>query len=74
MQNAIEEFSRECIAIRIDRKLKSTDVFDVLSDRFIPRGVPEHVRLDNGPEFVAKAMREWITAVGAKNDLHRANF
>ena len=66
MLNVIDEYTRECIAIRIDRKLKSTDVIDVLSDLFILRGVPEHVRSDNGPEFVAKAVREWITAVGAK--------
>jgi transposase InsO family protein len=66
MLNVIDEFTRECIAIRIDRKLKSTDVIDVLSDLFIPRGVPGHVRSDNGPEFVAKAVRDWITAVGAK--------
>ncbi|GGD40419.1 insertion element protein [Aureimonas glaciei] len=66
MLNVIDEFTRECIAIRIDRKLKSTDVIDVLSDLFILRGVPGHVRSDNGPEFVAKAVREWITAVGAK--------
>jgi putative transposase len=42
---------------RIDRKLKSTDVIDVLSDLFILRGVPGHIRSDNGPEFVAKAVR-----------------
>lgn len=66
MLNVIDEFTRECIAIRIDRKLKSTDVIDVLSDLFILRGVPGHVRSDNGPEFVAKAVREWIAAVGGK--------
>ena len=48
------------------RKLSSTDVIDVLSDLFILRGVPGHIRSDNGPEFVAKAVREWIAAVGAK--------
>ncbi len=42
------------------------DVIDVLSDLFILRGVPGHVRSDNGPEFVAKAVRAWIAAVGAK--------
>ncbi|GAU86069.1 mobile element protein [Bosea sp. BIWAKO-01] len=66
MLNVIDEFTRECIAIRIDRKLKSTDVIDVLSDLFVLRGVPGNVRSDNGPEFAAKAVREWITAVGAK--------
>jgi putative transposase len=66
MLNVIDEFTRECLAIRIDRRLKSTDVIDVLSDLFILRGVPGHVRSDNGPEFIAKAVREWIAAVGAR--------
>ena len=54
MLNVIDEFTRECLAIRINRKLKSTDVIDVLSDLFIMRGIPTHVRSDNGPEFVAQ--------------------
>ena len=66
MLNIVDEFTHECLAIRIDRKLKSTDVIDVLSDLFILRGVPEHIRSDNGPEFVAKAVQKWITAVGAR--------
>ena len=66
MLNVIDEFSRECLAIRIDRKLNSTAVIDVLTDLFILRGVPGHVRSDNGPEFIAKAVRDWIDAVGAK--------
>lgn len=66
MLNVIDEFTRECLAIRIDRKLNSTAVIDVLSDLFILRGVPGHVRSDNGPEFIAKAVRDWIAAVGAK--------
>ena len=66
MLNLIDEFTRECLAIRVDRKLNSTDVIDVLSDQFILRGVPDHIRSDNGPEFVATAVREWIAAVGAK--------
>jgi len=66
MLNIVDEFTHECIAIRIDRRLKSVDVIDVLSDLFILRGVPGHIRSDNGPEFVAKAVQEWIAAVGAK--------
>ena len=66
MLNLIDEYTHECLAIRIDRKLKSVDVIDVLSDLFILRGVPEHIRSDNGPEFVAKAVQDWIAAVGAK--------
>ena len=66
MLNLIDEFTHECLAIRVARKLKATDVIDVLSDLFLVRGVPGHIRSDNGPEFVAKAVQEWITAVGAK--------
>ena len=62
----IDEFSHECLAIRVGRKLRTVEVIDVLSDLFILRGVPGHIRSDNGAEFVAKAVREWITAVGAK--------
>ena len=66
MLNIIDEFTRECLAIRINRKLNSMDVIDALSDLFILRGVPGYVRSDNGPEFIAKAVQDWITLVGAK--------
>ena len=66
MLNIIDEFSRECLAIRINRKLKSTDVIDVLADLFTLRGVPGYVRSDNGAEFIATAVQDWIAAVGAK--------
>ena len=66
MLNVIDESSRECLSIRIARRLNQTDVIDVLSDLFILRGIPGHIRSDNGPEFIAKAVREWIVAVGAK--------
>ena len=66
MLNVIDEFTHECLAIRVERRLKSVDVIDVLSDLFILRGVPGHIRSDNGPEFIAKAVQEWISAVGAK--------
>ncbi len=66
MLNLIDEFTRECLAIRVSRKLKAVDVIKVLSDLFILRGVPAHIRSDNGPEFVAKAVRDWVSALGAK--------
>jgi len=66
MLNVVDEFTRECLAIRVARKLKAADVIDVLSDLFILRGVPGHVRSDNGPEFVAQAVQDWIKAVGAR--------
>ena len=64
--NIIDEYGRECLAIRVKRKLNSIDVIDVLTDLFILRGVPAYIRSDNGPEFVAEAVRKWIKAVGAK--------
>jgi len=64
--NVIDEFTHECLAIRVARKLGAADVIDVLSDLFILRGVPAHIRSDNGPEFVAKAVQKWIAAVGAR--------
>lgn len=64
--NVIDEFGKEALAMRVARKLNSTDVIDVLTDLFILRGPPSYVRSDNGPEFVAKAVRQWIEAVGAR--------
>lgn len=66
MLNVIDEFTHEALAIRIDRKLDSTDVVDVLTDLFILHGVPENIRSDNGPEFIAKVVRKWIADVGAR--------
>jgi len=57
---------KKCLAIRVRRKLNSTDVIDALTDLFILRGVPAFIRSDNGPEFVAETVRNWIKAVGAK--------
>jgi len=66
MLNVVDEFTHEAIAIRVKRKLNSLDVIDVLSDLFLMRGVPGYIRSDNGPEFIAEAVRNWIAAVGAK--------
>ena len=64
--NILDEHSRECLAIRVKRKLNATEVIDALTDLFILRGVPAYIRSDNGPEFIAEAVRNWIKAVGAK--------
>ena len=64
--NILDEFIRESLAIRVRRKLSSTDVIDVLTDLFILRGVPAYIRSDNGPAFVAGTVRGWIAAVGAR--------
>lgn len=64
--NVVDEFTRECLSIRVARKLGSADVIDVLADLFILRGAPAFIRSDNGPEFIAVAVRGWIGGVGAK--------
>jgi transposase InsO family protein len=66
MLNVLDEFTRECLTIRVSRKLNSIDVLDVLTELFMRRGIPGYIRSDNGPEFVAKAVRNWIAAVGAQ--------
>jgi len=64
--NIIDEFTKEALMIRVRRKLNSIDVIDALTDLFILRGRPAFIRSDNGPEFVAQSVRDWIAAVGAK--------
>ena len=64
--NIIDEHTREALMIRVDRKLNSTNVVDALTDLFILSRAPEYIRSDNGPEFIAKKVRNWITAVGSK--------
>jgi transposase InsO family protein len=64
--NIIDEFSRECLAIKVNRKLNSQDVIDELFKLFIYRGIPDHIRSDNGGEFTAKAVRKWLNRLGVK--------
>ena len=61
-----DEFTRECHAIRVERRLNSRDVLDELGELFVHHGPPEHIRSDNGPEFIATALREWLTWLGTK--------
>ena len=61
----VDEFTREALAIRVARKLGAAEVIDVLADLFLARGVPAHIRSDQGPEFVAEAVKGWIAGVGA---------
>jgi len=56
----VDEYTRECLALKSGRKITSEDVIHTLSDLFIERGVPVYLRSDNGPEFTAKAVREWL--------------
>jgi putative transposase len=58
--NVIDEYTRECLAVKVARRLTSHDVVEVLTDLFIERGVPVHIRSDNGSEFIAKRVRDWL--------------
>jgi putative transposase len=62
----VDEYTRECLAIRVARRLSSRDVITTLARLFIRKGVPEHIRSDNGPEFTAKAVRGWLERLGVK--------
>jgi transposase InsO family protein len=65
MLTMIDEYTRECLAIRVTRKLGSYEVIETLADVMLWRGIPENVRSDNGPEFVAEELRKWLGRAGA---------
>ena len=62
----LDEFTRECLAIRVARRINSLGVIETMADVMLVRGVPEHIRSDNGPEMTAKIVRHWLAQVGAK--------
>ena len=62
MLTVIDEYTHECLAIKTKRRLNSIDVLDCLNELFLEHGVPEHIRSDNGAEFTAIAVREWLAA------------
>ena len=64
--NIIDEFTRESLCGKVNRKTSSQDVIDELFNLFIFRGIPEYIRSDNGPEFTAKAVRRWLNRLGVK--------
>jgi hypothetical protein len=64
--NLIDESTRECLLIRAERRWSSTKVIGALADVMVMKGVPEHLRSDNGAEFVAKDLRKWLADTGAK--------
>jgi len=66
MLTVIDEYSRKCLAIRVGYNLNSNDVLDVLTDLFINEGIPEYIRSDNGSEFTAKSLKDWLTVLKVK--------
>jgi transposase InsO family protein len=62
----LDEYTRECLAILVKRSISSQDVIDQIFNLFVFRGVPEHIRSDNGPEFTGKAIRGWLDCLGVK--------
>ena len=66
MLTIVDEFTRECLAIDVERHLSSEDVMERLTDLFVRRGPPAYIRSDNGKEFTAKALQAWLLKVGVK--------
>jgi putative transposase len=64
--NIIDEFTRECLYTRAERRLNSQAVLDALFELFILRGIPEHIRSDNGGEFTTRAVRKWLGRLGVR--------
>ena len=62
----IDEYTRECFALRVARRLGSLQVIETLADVMLVRGIPEHIRSDNGPEFIAEELRKWLGKLGTK--------
>ena len=60
----IDEYTRECLAIRVARRLGSAEVLETLADVMLWHGIPEYIRSDNGPEFIAKELRQWLAKLG----------
>ena len=60
--NILDEYTRECLASVVARRIRSHDVLLILADLFLSRGIPTHIRSDNGPEFIARKLRHWLTA------------
>jgi transposase InsO family protein len=66
MLTIIDEYSRECLSIHIQRQIKAPEVLYKLSELFITKGIPDHIRSDNGSEFTAKTVRSWLERLGVK--------
>ena len=66
MLTVIDEYSRECLAIVVERRLQSDDVLSCITELFVKHGPPEHIRSDNGSEFTARVVHQWIKRLGVQ--------
>ena len=66
MLTVIDEYSRECLAIVVERRLQSDDVLSCITELFVKHGPPEHIRSDNGSEFSARVVRQWLKRLGVQ--------
>jgi len=66
MLTVIDEFSRKCLSIHIQRQIKAPEVLYKLSELFITEGIPDHIRSDNGSEFTSRSVRSWLERLGVK--------
>ena len=66
MLTMVDEYTRECLAIKVDRTLKTYDVMEQLTELFIDRGTPNFIRSDNGSEFTAEEIRGWLQRLGVE--------
>jgi putative transposase len=66
MLTVIDEYTRRCLAIVVERKLNSDSILHCLTELFVLHRPPDHIRSDNGPEFTAKAVRSWLARTGVK--------
>jgi len=62
----LDEYTRECLALLVDRRITSEGVIDQLFNLFVFRGIPEHIRSDNGSEFTSREIRNWLTHLGVR--------
>ena len=71
MLTVIDEFTRRCMAVVVERRLNSDNVLHCLTELFVQHGPPDHIRSDNGSEFTAHAVRDWLGRIGVKTRLWR---
>ena len=65
-EQVIDEYTRQCLAIHVARRIRARDAIDVFADLMEIHGIPEHIRSDNGPDMVAKRLRQWLARLGTK--------